>query len=125
MPVRVTRPTAPQAPEPIDASMLPEEIYIELRFDDHDRAVAWCDSVVPDLRRHVYDLGTLDRVVLWRPGTDQSQVFLSVLAMRIVRALGKRYMPVVGLVSLAELPSGLLLMLGDQPDELAYRNVKA
>jgi hypothetical protein len=39
-------------------------------------------------------------------GAHKSQVFLSVLAMRIVRALGKRHMPVVGLVSLAELPSG-------------------
>jgi hypothetical protein len=37
--------------------------------------------------------------------------------MRIVRAIVRRHMPVVGLVSLAELPSGLLLMLGNQSDE--------
>jgi hypothetical protein len=104
--------------------MLPEEIYVELHFDDHDRAVAWCDSLVSDLQRRVFDFGPWDRVVLWRPSLDQSKVYLSVLAMRIVRALGNRYLPVTGLVSLAQFPPGFQLMLGNQSDQQAYREVK-
>jgi hypothetical protein len=72
VPIRITRSSAPEVLEPLDVAMLPEEIYVEMRFDDYDRAVAWCDSVESDLRRPVFNLGTLDRVVLWRADSHGS-----------------------------------------------------
>jgi hypothetical protein len=106
------------------AAALPEEIYIKLAFDSHEEAAKWCDSVIAALPGHVFDVGPLDRVVIWKPGEGQLEVHLSVLAMRVVRAVGGRYMPVRGVVSIAQLPPGLRMVRGSDADAQAYKFLK-
>ena len=125
MPVRISSTSAaPPAPAPIDASQLPEEVYVELCFDNYQLAVNWCESVLSDLRQGVANREPSSHVVLWRPIAGGSEVYASVLTMRIVRALGGRYTSVRRLVSLAQLPAGLEMMIGDSSDQGAYRDAK-
>jgi len=43
MPLRISKTSAAgREPDPIDVCLLPEEVYVELGFDDHHIAVNWC-----------------------------------------------------------------------------------
>ena len=124
MPIRITNHLpSPMAPDPIHPSALPEEVYVWLGFDSQDTAKHWCDEVSEILARPLSDGGSLDRIVLWAPERSGSSVYVSVLGMRIVRAQEKRYMPVRGIVSLAELPGGLAMLIGSQVDLRAYQHL--
>ena len=121
MPIRITNhPAPPQPPDPVHPSTLPEEIYVRLEFDNQDKAKRWCDDVTETLARPISDVGPFDRVVLWAPAHDGNAVYLSVLAMRLVRAQGGRYLPARELVSMGQLPAGLEMLIGSQTDERAY-----
>ena len=136
MPISVTTTEgrhAVQYPFPPDA--LPIELYFKIVFDTSKVGATWCVKTLEVLERFRLDSTTerLQRVVVWGPAapetgwetTGPGNVFVSELALRIVRASGEVRVPGAEPVSLSQLEYNLKMYVGSAADERAYRMIRA
>lgn len=78
MPLGITNHPAPSpSPDPVFPGTLPEEVYVRVECDDHDKAKNWCESVTDTLARPILELGsvrpnrTLGSQAVWHVGVPQ------------------------------------------------------
>ena len=129
MPLSVTRHAAPRDPDRREPTgPLPTELYLRLGFADVSRARAWAADAIAALTHA--DPGTdatRERVVVFAPAPSTSGevvghgfVYVSELAMRVLRAVATQKIPRPELVSLAQLDPDLEMLAGTEVDRRAY-----
>jgi hypothetical protein len=129
MPIRITRTEGGPSPETTEFELLPVEIYLRANFEDENAARLWAERAVTILQEaHLRaQRFTGSQFVVWAPArrTDgftrsgHGYVFLSELAVRVLRALGpvrKRF----ELMSLSEIEPDMEMLMGTQSDRAAH-----
>lgn len=130
MPISITRSNPDEVPQPSrHLALVPVELYFRLGFRELTEAREWAERAVDVLREvRVETPVILDRIVVWgprreRPGIrveGEGYVFLSELALRCLRAVDHRPIPVPEMVSLARLHRLLEMLEGSDIDQQAY-----
>jgi len=135
MPISVkTTPGGTVGPVPLLPAQLPVELYFRLVFDTSATAEGWCTEAVRLCETVALNevAGKLDRIVVWGPKPAQpgvrvigrGEVFVSELALRVVRALLKAYVPSPEPVSLGQFPHDLHCYAGADADRRAYEAIR-
>ena len=131
MPMSVTRTEGrTTSTYPLSPDSLPIELYFKIVFDDPRVASRWCTDAATSFSKVSLgsELTSLQRLVVWGPSAPSdnwvsggnSNVFVSELALRIVRALGELRVPGAEPVALSQLEYNLRLYVGSASDQRAY-----
>lgn len=135
MPLSIRTTAASKTTEaPFSADQLPEELYIKIVFDDHARAAKWCADVVGWLENvQGYDSAlAFHRVVIWGPKplgaeyslSGQGTVYVSELAIRLLRAIGPVRVSRSEITSLGQLEYDMHMYVGSADDQRAYDEIR-
>jgi hypothetical protein len=131
MPIRIERTDSSQESGREDEpALLPTELFFRIGFADMERAREWAERAVEALgaaRVPVAPDDPLHRIVVAAPRrqspgvrlTGHGFVFMSELALRALRTLGRRSIPTAEPVALERVERGLEMLAGHPVDRAA------
>lgn len=114
---------------------LPVELYFKVVFDDPKTASNWCTQAAAMLGSVTLSGAdaSFQRFVVWGPKAPRDHwvagghgtVFISELALRVIRARGDLRVPGAEAVSLSQLDYDLHLYVGSVVDQSAYSAIRS